>query len=171
MTEALASRECVLGIAAHAEPCTRYCHDTIVCQRRERRCTTLLSGVLGSSRTTLTACCAWQYAALATQIGTAALLEAPRRGTRPVGPNITKPRAAEQQQHAAAAPADAGLRRVASSPALLAMVRHSVAAGRDDGGAEVTELRHEVAELREQVDDLELKVRTKSKEVYLVSYS
>jgi len=58
----------------------------------------------------------------------------------------------------ATAPADAGLRRVSSSPALLAMVQHSAAAAQDDGRAEVTELRHEVAELREQVEDLELKV-------------
>ena len=101
-----------------------------------------------------------QYAALATQIGTAALLEAPRRGTRPVGPNITKPRAAEQHQHVAAAPADAGLRRVASSPALLAMVQHGAAAGRVDCEAELAELWHEIAELRGEVEDLELKVRS-----------
>ena len=76
-----------------------------------------------------------------------------------MGPNITKPRGAEPQQPAAAVSTEGGgLRRVASSPALLAMAPHGAAADRGESGAELAELQCEVAELREHVEDLESKV-------------
>jgi hypothetical protein len=112
---------------------------------------------------THSACLHLQYAALATQIGTAAMLDAPRRGTRPVGPNITKQRRAEQP-HAvpaaaalAARPVEGGLRRTASSPALLALTQRC--AQGDGHAAELAELQEEVEELREHAAHLEAKVR------------
>ena len=105
---------------------------------------------------------ALQYAALATQIGTAAMLGPPRRGTRPVGPNITRQRRAE---HGHAAPAAAplaarpmgdGLRRTASSPALLALMQRCDQ--NDERAAELVELQQEMDELREHAADLEVKV-------------
>ena len=89
-----------------------------------------------------------QYAALATQIGTAARMEAPRRGTKPVSPNIGKRKRA--------VPVAGRAQKDDSNQVLDAPGYTSDA---EEHGDDRDALAAEVDALREEVADLAARVR------------